>query len=655
MERLRDALASLCNSVLPDGTPKVAPIPKGFDTQTPVLARQRLRGSILRLSDGTYYMVPTTEASHGPHSKKLDVSPTGGLSDVRDLSETAVSALGIQSVLYNVLFDEDGSSGAGLALQGIPATLKPIFDSSGMTQVLVCLEGGSPQAKEIDTLSTMFSSLVWLPWDGAPGAEAPFPRIPGVPLEATAATAALGAGQLLGLGNAGAFRSATLGTIGIQPTTCAEGAAILCGFAECPILERRTIVGLAADHRAGSALGLGNSPLALIQAITADVSHAFQRAIDEVPQKAFSDAADRMQALGDVGMAPNYSQRGALLAQAAQAIPAAPPAGAPPLVPAPPAADQASINAAIAAALGPATDPIAAEAASRLSTARTSLEASGIYDQALAGLTAALRAQGFTPLAGFTPPTAPPAPTLPSLHSFQHLRPTGQELATSSEVLSAIASAFSKSPSELAALLAKAADSPPADPFFSADVAFEADSAAADWVRILASPSATEAASSIHPPSSWLDAGRRLRAAVAALPTPTPPAADGAGSSSLPRLAADGTRLDTTGLAKGTKRATAASSLLISCLGDESVVNAERVASHRADPLEEVKRVMTTTYSRGAATLIGSDGTVMGNMPAKGNPPPHLHPPPHSASPSITALLPSPHTHASLLPSPLLI
>jgi hypothetical protein len=638
MESMRAALSSLCNSVLPDDTPKVAPIPMGFDAQSPVAARQRLRGAILRLSDGSYYMVPTTEASHGPQSKKLDMSPSGGIQDVKDMSENAVSTLNIQSVLYNALFDDDehGTSGAGLALQGIQATLKPIYNASGLTQVLVCLAGGTPQAKDIGQLSTIFPSLVWMPWDGAQGAEAPFPRILGVPLEAAAATTALGAGQLFGGGHRGAFRTATLGTIGIQPTTCTEGAAFICGFAERPILERRTIVGLAADHLAGAALGLGDSPLALIQAITATVSHALQEAIDEVPPRAFSDAAVRMQALGDVGMAPNYSQRGALLAQAVQALSALPPAptaAAPPPLPDPanPAAgDQATINAAIAAALGPAADPIMAEAISRLSMARTSLVASGVYDQTLAGLAAALRTQGFTP--STSPISAPPAVPATPASTFAHLRPVGMELSTPSEVLAGIASAFAKTPPELAALLARAAGSPPADPFFAADAAFEAVAAAADWAVILSSPLAAAAATSIHPPASWLDAGRTLRAAMSARPPPTP--RDTLGTSSR-FLSADGTRPGTTGLVKGSKRATAASSLLITCLGDDAVVDAERVADHHDDPIDELKRVVATSYGRGAATLIGSDGTVLGNMPAKGERP-LLFPPLQHSPPPIT-------------------
>ena len=421
MESLRATLSSLCNSVLPDDTPGVAPILMGFDAQAPVIARQRLRGAILRSKDGDYYMVPTTEATHGPQSKKLDISSTGSVQDVKDMSENAVSALEITSVLYSVLYDEDGSSGAGLSVQGMQATVKPIFDASGLEKVLVTLAGGLPQAKDIGSLSTIFPSLVWAPWDGAPGSEAPFPLIPGVPLETTAAHATLGAGQLFGGGHVGAYRSATLGTIGIQPMTCSEGAAFLTGFAECPALERRTIIGLAADHRAGSALGLGDSPLAVIQAITATVSHAFQIAIDEVPQKAFPEAAVRIQALEGVGMAPNYSQRGTLLAQAARAasIPhPSPPAAAPPPASSPPAGDQATIDAAIAAALGSTVDPIVAEAASRLSVSRASLTAAGVYDQALAGLAAALRTQGFTPpsIPIPAPPSVPPA--------RHHLRPS---------------------------------------------------------------------------------------------------------------------------------------------------------------------------------------------------------------------------------------
>lgn len=150
---------------MPDNTPSVAAIPLGFDYHAPAVSRQRLRGSIVRTTDGDYFMVPTAEAAHGPQSKKLDLSASGRAEEAKDFTENGLGNLNVEAVLIGVLLDEDpdGVSGTGLLVQGIPVTVKPIYDANGFKSVLVHIAGGSPVARDIDDLTTIVPSLSWLP------------------------------------------------------------------------------------------------------------------------------------------------------------------------------------------------------------------------------------------------------------------------------------------------------------------------------------------------------------------------------------------------------------------------------------------------------------------------------------------------------------
>ena len=287
----------------------------------------------------------------------------------------------------------------------------------------------------------------------------------------------------------------------------------------------------------------------------------------------------------------------------------------------------AAIAAAIAAAT-PGPDPFQIEAR-RLLTGAAGLTQVQL-DAAVISVSASLRSIGFVPppphlppippwgaslllpgqLPGFLPAHGfiggPPLPAIPPWGSsrgiFHGLVAAGFESLPAPQIVHAIADAFGKADSDLILAISAAAGRPPPDAFFSGDTHGLATQAAENWSLILSSARAFEIRQArpseldwTGPPTSWLEAGRRLRLAAdiareaSAAPRPvtnvTGPAQEAADKSAIPKSAAS---------AKA--RATAASGAIIGCLTSAGVVAAEAAAVKIADPIGEARRIRDASY-----------------------------------------------------------
>ena len=139
---LHAAVSRLAEAVLPASIPPVAAIPAGFDNHSAPASRARLAGAILiNATTGEAWVCLPAEDTLGANSKKLSLSSTGAYADAKDLSESQVQALNITHYILSV-FAGDGSSGAPVTaheIQGLPATLQPIFAAGGFKNVSVVL------------------------------------------------------------------------------------------------------------------------------------------------------------------------------------------------------------------------------------------------------------------------------------------------------------------------------------------------------------------------------------------------------------------------------------------------------------------------------------------------------------------------------------
>ena len=140
MDKFRTALGQLKSLILPDETPAVAAVPPSHDTTDMVASRARLAGAVARASDGSWFAFPTGPDRLGPSSKKITISSDGVLAEAKDMTESAIAALGLEQVILNVLTDPTtvGSSAAVVwRAGGLEATIKPIADASGLKKVSV--------------------------------------------------------------------------------------------------------------------------------------------------------------------------------------------------------------------------------------------------------------------------------------------------------------------------------------------------------------------------------------------------------------------------------------------------------------------------------------------------------------------------------------
>ena len=630
LERAATALAS---AILDPSTPKVPAVPAAVTGNDIANARERLRGAIGRNTAGpTFFLFPDVPSTLGATSKKLHVSEGGDPAAGSDRTEAQMGALNIDSVVYNLCMgDAAGSSAAGLTLAGDPSqavTLRPIA-ASPFVGIRASIGAGAPQDISIDQAVALVGKE-WLPWAGADEQPPPIAAQVGIPLVAAALATAIDPAVIYGpTGPSHVMRAAALGVITTAWTQCDHVADFVAGLVNRDI-ARPLVVALAALG-VPPAAGEG-SMLTAVRAAAPTFFSALADAIDSLPplHAEIIAANDRVT---NLHMVVGHYQAGRHAGQALERAERAAPPPPPPAPIPPPGVDP--VAAAIAAALGaaPPADPLETEARKRLAGSGLSPL---LLDQAVVGLVAALRASGWTPPAPSAPPP-PPGPTAPPPigATFSGLRIPGSEHLSPLEVVHAIASAFGKSDAELAAAITVAAGKPPPDAFFLGDAEGLAIQAAADWDAICVGATIDPL-----PPSSWLEAGRRIRLEADGFRERSARARASGGHGASTEEAADKTNIPKAS-AKG--KATAASALVIAGLTAKSVVDAEMVAVKLADPIGEALRIKQTSYGARALTYLLSDGTVTGSMPTKGTPPrTHPAPPPppgrtHSLQSSLIA------------------
>ena len=669
IQSLRDAVAGLAQTVLPKGTPAVEAVPAAIQFDN-VATRERLQGSIVRCTDGSFLTVPTAASSLGASSKKISLSPTGRAADAKDLSEGQVSAIDIKEVIYGVMTDETGEGAAASAVRvaGLTAVIRAVV-AANLTEVAITVEGMPPTDKPADQLDSI-ALLTWLPWKGAPRAPPPIPPAVGVPLIPAAATTAIGASAFLGEQPALAMRTAQLGLIGLTIGDCANAAQLACGIAETPSLIDAVTVALAIS--ATPTVGAEGPTVTAARAATPPLAAIIQRVIDHLAQSgAQAEVATALAHYSTVmGSLASTQATGTFIAQSiaaadvraataasatATAATAAAAAAAAALVTGatvtPPGTLSAAAAAAVALALGGAapSNPARIEATRRLSA---SALPPAEMEAAVAALAAALAANGFS---ATTPPSTAPIidqPTVPAISpapTLAALRPAGADSLSPAEVVAAIATVFGKAPIDLTNMLAVAVGRTASDAFFGADADYEAQRAATDFDAIL-NNRRFEAR-----PTGWPEAARRLRELVdtrgAAPPPPT--TANGV------QHRGDGSREGTSKVLTATTATTAAvgdckystsvSALACDHLTRSSVVAAEACAQHEPDAIAELARLRMTAYGLSAMPYTLSDGIVTGSMPEKGErhaaPPGRAHI--HLAPPNL-----APHPPAQLSRQP---
>ena len=646
MKAAKDLAATI---LLPDALP-IPPVQPAFSATDTVGSRMKLQGAIARAAGPIYYHFPDVTSSLGPRSKQLTVSDDGDPVSASDRSETVFQALNIDSVIFDVLKTAAGSGVTPMTVGGTPSgpsvTLSPVianpFDSLNVT-----IGVGAPQIINIAQAVGLIAGT-WIPWAGTPGAPPAMPVQAGVPTLAAADTTLINQDDFLGaVGSpARAMKNASLGIIlSVIPTTCALTASFVAGMIDANI-ARPLSVALASIQPPANATD--GTILSAARLAAPPFFAALSAAIDAIPahHAAIISANANLAAHGvTVGIAEVGRHIGQLL-QAAEARPALPPPGSTGLSTDPLAE---AIKAALASAARPAADPFQIEATRLLLHASLS---TAQMTTAVASVAASLRSMGFVPppphlppplitpaLAGFgphlgfvLPPPSAGSSTLPpaSAGPFQGLVVAGSSHLSAAEIVHEIAASFGKADSDLTTAISQAAGKPPPDAFFSADATGLAIRAAENWKLILAAAQEHHCAArplfAEHgflpfemldvPPSSWLEAGRRLslvsdaareaRAVPRAAPAGISASREDADKSAIPKSASG---------VKG--KATAASGATIGCLTAATVIAAEAAAIKVANPIGEARRIRDTSYGGPALTYLLSDGTASGTMPNK--------------------------------------
>jgi hypothetical protein len=554
---LKQAANKLAATILSPDAPSIPPVPPAFNPADSVGSRLRLQGAIARAPGPTYFLLPDVVSIHTSRSKQISVSDDGDPASASDRSEALFATLNVDNVIYNILRTAGGSNEMQMTVggspTGAPVSFSPIvgtpFDSLSAT-----IGVGAPQTITIDQAVGLVGGS-WIPWAGSPGAPPAIPTQAGILTIAAADATAIDQEPFLGpIGSPSrAMRIASLTVIStVIPTTCAHTATFVAGLLGDNIGRPLSVALASIQPPANPADG----PILVAARLAAPPFFAaFSAAIDAISahHAIIITANANLAAHGvAIGLAETGRHIGQQL-QAAEAIAAryaAPPTSAPAVDP---------VAAAVAAALAsihPAPDPFQIEARRLLSGAvgLTIVQ----MDSAVATISATLRTTGFVPPPphfppppsgfgphlGFAPPIIPigaPLGTSPLVpRPFDGLVIAGSEHLSAAEIIHAIADSFGKPDGDLTAAISLAAGKPPTDAFFAADAAGLAAQAADNWKLILAAAQASAPGGStiplwLSPPSSWLEAGRRLRS--------TADTAREARTAPHPRLVQQGRRL----------------------------------------------------------------------------------------------------------------
>ena len=660
MQALRDALGTLSESVLPNGTPAIAAVPHALRTTDPAGSRDRLKGSIVQCGDGSFLLVPAEEvpASCTAASKGCFVSATGDPADA--VYKTLAQLNGVATGIGLGLLTTGATSGAradSLTVAGLGVVVHPVAGTT-FTEVSVSVGGGSFATMSIDDMMNAIG-VPWTPWSGSDAAPPPIPAVAGVPIGAIADAVPAASIGFLGDALHTAMRDASLGIVGIQVQDCGQAAVLLVGLSggSADTDLRPISSGLAAT--ATPAAATDDPALTAIRTSAAATIAALCPLVDSLDMRAHEGVIKGVATLQGLALPTDLRQRAGLVYEALRLaalaphpptppLPGAPPAGAPPpaLGSAPAAAallPLPGVASLVALAMGRSTaDPTRVEAARLLALVPQSAALPPAdMESALQAIAAELSASGLAH-ARAPAPTAPAA-AAPAPGSFASLRIAGSETLTGAEVLSALAAAFSKSAAELAALLCRSARRPPPDEFFASDLPFLATAASDALVACVG------ANTFLSPPTTWDDAAARLRTIVYEAASAMPSAAGApAGGTSTPADPAGSTtkitaRTDKAKVAVGWKTTevptpplyiVSVNPLLASTLTEASVIAAEQAASRTPVAVEELRRLNQTSYAGPARAVIFSDGTTHGPVAQKGDNPR-----------SCPAPLPAAHSH----------
>ena len=91
--RLKEALDVFAATVLPTDILPVPEIPAAILANDRQASRKRLEASIIQCAGNKYLYVPVGECPLGPASAKLVASPTGGIADAKEYTDSALNAL----------------------------------------------------------------------------------------------------------------------------------------------------------------------------------------------------------------------------------------------------------------------------------------------------------------------------------------------------------------------------------------------------------------------------------------------------------------------------------------------------------------------------------------------------------------------------------
>ena len=472
LQSLRDALGALSESVLPAGTPSVAAVPHALRTADAEGSRERLKGSIVRCTDGSFFLVPADEVpdSCTAASKGCYVSSTGDPADAVYRTATQMNAIatGIGLGLLTT-GASSGASAGSLSAAGLGVVVSPVV-AAAFSDVSVSVGGGAPSVMGIDNMMLAIGRS-WTPWAGADATPPPIPAVVGVPIDAAANATPVANVGFLGDTLHSAMRSASLNTVGIQVHNCGEAATLLVGLvggaADADL--RPISSGLAAS--ANPAAPTDSPALSAIRASASATIAALGPLVDSLDMRAHASVAKGVTTLQSLALPVGLRQRAGLVHEAlrlaalaapqtpplphgAPALPTTPPAGTPP-----PAV--AGVAGLVALAMGrSAPDPTREEAARRLALVPQSAALPPAdREAAILAISAELAASGFAPRG--LPPPALPAGGATAPAAFAGLRIAGSEGLTSAEVLAALATAFSRPAGDLAALLCRSARRPP--------------------------------------------------------------------------------------------------------------------------------------------------------------------------------------------------
>ena len=585
--------------------------PALFDSTKMGETRDLLKGSIVWMRFGgtdSWRYIPTNIKTGDQKNLKLTVSKADNSSATEELTEAAMNTAGAVRAMVGCITSghHRGARATTLATgMGLAVTIEPVL-SNGPLEAVQLKIGGTVVMRKLNDLEAIMGPNIWEQWAGTNIMPPDLRAAAGVPTEVVAIAAKILLGNLATGPNA-LMRIAALTTIGSDigtrgvHTGVTDYAGFVAGLTGDPAIERPLAV-VFAHLGAGDPGGTRDEPKAQLYRAAEALKSAIGDLVDSLDSATIGDTAKMSASISALlGVTLGPSGVGEALAKSI---------------------GSAEAKSATAAALtGATTAALAAAAATAATTA--------------AATTAAAAAAGATAMGGGAPAAskgaAPPPrpPTTMWTETLPFLRPVNTSTVPPGAAWEQIALARGATLQLLADTMATAVGRPPAGALFAGDTAEEmAISAEEDYAIILKGAGVNFEL----PPHDWREAGNRLRQIITAYQnTKIPPgkpdkiAFKDAGSE------ADPARVK---IVRRTSMATSALSCaasIITQLTEPGVVEAEAAADHSADPIDEARRIVGTSYGDAARALMSSDGSYKDALAGNGarrtleHAHPHIH------------------------------